>query len=229
MGRTAKALLGAVTAMVAFQGTAHASVQVLTFEGLPFNPGSGSVGNFTSYGGLNWSNGHPTNPGWINVRSDGECAAPCGFVAGRTSGEQIATQIHGLTSVISRSEAFQALSVQLSSSWRNGEQVVFTGLLNGAEVWTASYLLYVTGPNANGPTLVNFNPGLINELRVFSTGGDVQNLGGSSAGAVLDDFTFDDLADSAVPEPETWALLIAGVAMVGAAMRRRRRQMFAPG
>lgn len=224
------ALLGAVAGMLGSTQAANAAVQVLTFEGLAYNVNPGSVGVFTTYGGLNWSNGHTAFAGWINVRSTGECSAPCGFVTGLTSGEQIAAQLHGLTSVISRADPFKAISVQLTSAWRNGEQVTFTGLLNGAEVWTASYLLYLTaGPGAGAPTLVNFNPGLINELRVQSTGGDLAGLGGSSVGAVLDDFTYDDMpGTNAIPEPATWAMMIAGMGAIGGALRRKRRAKLVP-
>jgi hypothetical protein len=40
-------------------------------------------------------------------------------------------------------------------------------------------------------------------------------------------FEFDDIATGAVPEPATWALLIAGFGLVGAAARRRRAQLLA--
>lgn len=36
-------------------------------------------------------------------------------------------------------------------------------------------------------------------------------------------FEIDDIAGSAVPEPQTWALLLAGFGMVGHAVRRRRQ------
>ena len=40
--------------------------------------------------------------------------------------------------------------------------------------------------------------------------------------ATGDAFEFDNIAAGAVPEPATWAMLIAGFGMVGAAMRRRK-------
>ena len=193
----------AVAGAVSFTNQANAAVQILDFEGFDYDVVPGAVGTFTTYGGLNWENGSPTLPGWINVNSAANCNNPCGFVAGLTSGQQVATQIHGLTSTISRADPFKAISVQLSSAWRNDEQVIFTGFLSGSQVWSSSYLLSVIGPGANAPTLVNFDSGLIDELRVFSTGGVLQNLGGSSAGAVLDDFNYDDMVSGAVPEAET--------------------------
>ena len=222
------ARLGAAVGLAIAAQPAGAAVQVLTFEGLPYtlNP---NVGLFTNYGGLTWANGATAGPGWINVKSAGECAAPCGFVTGLTSGEQIAAQLHGLTSTISRASAFQAISVQLSSAWRNGETVTFDGYLGGSQVWSSSYVVGVTsGPGAGAPTLVSFNSGLIDELRVTSSGGVLAGLGGSSVGAVLDDFTYDDALVAGVPEPGTWAMLILGLGAAGGALRRRRRAMPAP-
>lgn len=217
----------AVAGLLIAAAPASAAVQVLTFEGLPYNQNP-NVGIFSSYGGLTWANGAIAAPGWINVKSAAECSAPCGFVTGLTSGEQIATQLHGNTSTISRAQAFKAISVQLSSAWRNGETVTFDGYLGGSQVWTSSYVVSVTsGPGAGAPTLVTFNSGLIDELRVTSSGGVLAGPGGSSVGAVLDDFTYDDALIGAIPEPGTWALLIIGMGAVGGALRRRRRATLA--
>ena len=41
-------------------------------------------------------------------------------------------------------------------------------------------------------------------------------------GSDTNSFEFDNLSVTAVPEPATWAMLIAGMTMTGAAMRRRR-------
>ena len=85
-----------------------------------------------------------------------------------------------------------------------------------------------SGPGAGAPTLVTFNSGLIDELRVTSSGGVLAGLGGSSVGAVLDDFTYDDAVAGAIPEPGTWAMLIVGLGAVGGALRRRRRGLPVP-
>lgn len=220
------ALVCAATGFLAISQQAIAAERILDFEGLDYDLAPGSVGTFTNYGGLNWTNGHPNLAGWINVRSAGECSAPCGFVAGLTSGVQVGAQVHGMTSTISGITPFRAVSVRVSSAWRNGEQVTFTGFLNNVQVWSSNYILDLVGPGANPATLVNFNSGLIDELRVTSTGGTLLGLGGSSVGAVLDDFRYDDLVGTgAVPEPATWAMMLAGFGMLGAAMRRSRQKV----
>lgn len=53
------------------------------------------------------------------------------------------------------------------------------------------------------------------------TGADQQNVGGLRFGATQNAFEFDNVA-IAVPEPATWAMMIAGFGLVGGAMRRRR-------
>jgi hypothetical protein len=48
-------------------------------------------------------------------------------------------------------------------------------------------------------------------------------LGSIGPGLAIDNFTFDDnIQSNFVPEPATWAMMIAGFGMVGGALRRRR-------
>ncbi len=206
---------------LAFAQPASAAVHVLDFEGFDYDVVPGAVGTFSTYGGLHWTNGAADRPYWINVNSAANCVSPCGFVAGLTSGVQVATQINGVTSVISSVTPFKPVSVNLSSAWRNDELITFTGLLDNVQVWTASYSASTTGPGANSGALITFSGSPINELRVLSSGGTLQGLGGSSAGAVLDNFTFDDQVPTPVPEPSTWAMMLIGFAGLGMAMRRR--------
>jgi hypothetical protein len=50
------------------------------------------------------------------------------------------------------------------------------------------------------------------------------NAGGDNLGALLDNVrvTFDEVVPPPIPEPQTYALMLLGVAAVGAAARRRR-------
>jgi hypothetical protein len=61
--------------------------------------------------------------------------------------------------------------------------------------------------------------------------GNIGPTGGYSVTAGLDGGTatgvgFVDLAVSAVPEPSVWALMIAGIGMVGMALRLGRKRRF---
>lgn len=59
--------------------------------------------------------------------------------------------------------------------------------------------------------------------RVFITAGPNEKITGLKFRSTGVAFEFDNLAAAAVPEPEQWALLIAGFGLVGAAARRQRR------
>lgn len=54
---------------------------------------------------------------------------------------------------------------------------------------------------------------------------DGARLIGATFTSTGDSFEFDNLATGAVPEPASWALMIAGFGLAGAAMRRRNRAM----
>jgi hypothetical protein len=58
--------------------------------------------------------------------------------------------------------------------------------------------------------------------RIFITAGPDEVITGLTFRSTGVAFEFDDIAASAVPEPATWAMLIAGFGLVGFAARRRR-------
>lgn len=69
---------------------------------------------------------------------------------------------------------------------------------------------------ANGGTQIfNYDYG-------FAPGSATVGFGINRLG-VADNFTFDGLANAPVPEPATWALMIGGFGLAGAAARSRRR------
>lgn len=208
----------AAVAAVLLTAAAPATAQtVLNFDTIGSNP----VVPFSSYGGFSWATGAPSAPDWAAVNIDQECpsCSPTGFRDGRTSGAYIATQYYGFLSTITSPQQFSMVSTQLSSAWRDNLTVQFSGYLAGQLVWSSSE---VVGRSA---TLVTFDPGMIDELRIFSTGGSAPSGGGSSAGAVFDDFTYSRSAVTGVPEPTTWAVMTLGFGAIGGAMRRRRKTM----
>jgi hypothetical protein len=69
-----------------------------------------------------------------------------------------------------------------------------------------------TNPNDNARFFFNFGNTPVSRV-VFTSG---QNS-----------FEFDNIAAGAVPEPGTWAMLIAGFALVGLSLRRRRQEQAA--
>lgn len=72
-------------------------------------------------------------------------------------------------------------------------------------------------PPANGDQ----GSGITNR-RVFINAGPGQSIAGLTFRSTGVAFEFDNIATGAVPEPSSWAMLIAGFALVGATARRRR-------
>lgn len=89
-----------------------------------------------------------------------------------------------------------------------GGDVIFT--LSGSDV-------------ATGPARGNLRTAA-NNRRVYLTAGAGEQLTGLAFRSTGVAFEIDDLAGTVavIPEPESWALMIAGFALVGAAGRRRR-------
>lgn len=84
----------------------------------------------------------------------------------------------------------------------------------GAVIYTLSGSML---PPANGDrTSSNTN------RRIFITAGPAETITGLTFRSTGVAFEFDDIATS-VPEPQAWALLIAGFGLVGAVARRQRR------
>ena len=77
----------------------------------------------------------------------------------------------------------------------------------------------------NGATSVNANPISafpILATPVFGVGGNGVGPGGNATGGI-GDISRIPAVPSAVPEPDTWMLLVFGIGLIGAAMRRKHR------
>lgn len=83
-------------------------------------------------------------------------------------------------------------------------------------------LLSLVGNQINNPADGNQTDAVSNR-RLFLRFLDTDNFGSLRLTSTQRAFEIDDVAVSAVPEPGTWAMLIAGMGMVGFAARRRRR------
>ncbi len=105
------------------------------------------------------------------------------------------------------------------ADFSNTQLLISDQVLSNAAPWVQTFTL-VGGPAFNSLTLVsdNFVPGLTWSV----TAGTIQiNWAGTGA---PNDFRalFDVGVGPAVPEPATWAMMIAGFGLAGAAMRRRQ-------
>lgn len=79
----------------------------------------------------------------------------------------------------------------------------------------------LVGNDINNPANGNQSDPFSNQ-RVFLRFADGEDFAALRFTSGARAFEIDDIAASAVPEPQTWALLVAGFTMVGFAVRRRR-------
>jgi len=83
----------------------------------------------------------------------------------------------------------------------------------------------ITGSGISNPADGN-RPGASTNRRVTFGFTQVDDITGVKFLSTRDAFEFDDIAIStSVPEPASWAMLIAGFGLIGATMRRRRQQI----
>jgi hypothetical protein len=135
--------------------------------------------------------------------------------------------IHSLTlSIIDRNDTLQLYGVRPDGTLRNlGFGSTFSqtpenaGTIRGGLDGSVTGLVLTppTGDNVTAAFSFPATPLFTQYLLTTRIGGDVQFGGDTGNGVRLDGMT------AALPEPGTWALLIAGFGMAGAAMRRQRK------
>lgn len=172
-----------------------------------WNPTVASFTDEAAHGGVGWAHGNgisnATNPGMLGQK-----------VAGHTI--QANTRYTLTMDVGRRADATGPWGFEIG---------LLGGLLNG----TGEIFAELTDATAG----VTIAPGTFGTVSlVFETGASDAFLGkdlyiligGTGFGAAFDNATLDasPLSVSAVPEPATWAMMIAGFGGVGAMIRRRR-------
>lgn len=146
----------------------------------------------------------------------GATYAPQAFVVG--AGEESVIDIEGVTE-LHVDFADNSLVILFNTSLENPKwnAVAFNG-----PIFSGAAIAGITGVSVNGSsTLAGFD-----NSRVSVLGQDLRiDWGGLNYanGTTLNlDFTFVRDGTGAVPEPATWAMMIVGFGLVGAASRRRR-------
>lgn len=99
------------------------------------------------------------------------------------------------------------------------QDITFTNAASWTQIFTASTPGFFSGISLVGDTF----PGGVS----YSVAGDTLTVtwgGTSSPGTANADFTF---AGGSVPEPATWAVMLAGLGLTGCVLRNRRRSSLA--
>jgi hypothetical protein len=155
-----------------------------------------------------------------------------GFHRSIVSGDTVAfTQAFGSSSAFASISArpndqnFNFFNSYLTSAYRENINVSVLGKRDGATVYSRDLVV-----GTAGPVLYDFGFLDIDSIEFLTSGGTFLYPNGTTVGSYLNAsnafsapvLVFDSMSIAAVPEPESFAMLLAGMAMVGAAVRRRR-------
>lgn len=148
------------------------------------------------YAGLDWTNFYAIA---------GDSIPETGYMTGVVSPGNIAFNGYATPASFGSAAAFTLNSLYLTKAWSAG-MTRFDGYVGSVLAYSLD--VYAT---TTGPTLVNFANWTDLTNVVMSTQDGSQQ-------AVIDNITI-----NAVPEPETYAMLLGGLAVVGAIARRKRQ------
>jgi hypothetical protein len=212
--------------MTAAAGAAQAAT-ILDFENIPFTQFQANWNGYDlknthtfappGYANMTWSNDfRVVKAAGFGARQPGGAPAGNGIENGLHSGEWIAIN-GGATPVSFKSfdgANFNLETAFMAAAWYNGLQVLVEGWRDGVKVYEMN-----TGGLGFDEKEIAFNWVDIDEVRFASVDG---------TGTVIDNqstynraFVLDDLRINAVPEPVSAALLLAGIAGLGVARRRK--------
>ena len=224
---TIASVLGAAT--LAFAAPAQADIVVLDFEGVGdqvavndfYNGGTDGAGNSGTNYGINFSR---TSLGIID-----EDAGGSGNFANEPSASTVLFFLSGGAATMNVAAGFSTgFSFYYAGNATNtGSVRVYDGL-NGSGNILATLVLQPNGGNCsgdpNGTPFCNFTAFGV----TFDGVAKSVDFGGVANQIAFDNITLGSSTPGnpgvpGVPEPTTWAMLIAGFGLVGAAMRRRTR------
>ncbi|KAB7644440.1 PEPxxWA-CTERM sorting domain-containing protein [Polymorphobacter fuscus] len=200
--------LALATSMLA--AAVPASAALITFDDLGTDAFE-AIPN--SYHGFTWDF-------WasINAANYGPSGYANGVVPGGNSACACASDFGQTTQSISSVGKFTLGSGYFTSAWNDGATLSVVGLSGATTLFSTTAVL-----DTSGPSLLTFNWSGIDKVTFAIAGGSSAGMGGSGNYFALDNLT----VTSDVPEPASWAMMIAGFGLVGAVMRRRRIAAFA--
>ena len=206
-----KRYAGAIIALMMTFFSVTANAQVIDFENIT----TANIESIYRYGGFDWSNfslknlvGHvAANPG-----------SQTGYNNMVTSGDTLLFNNGGSAASITKTGGgvFDVTSAYMGAAFNDGLLVTVTGWLKGQELYTKVITL-----NTQNPMLAVFDFSGIDKLSFVSSGGvHHPSYPGGGTHFTLDDMNFSPV--TAVPEPSTYAMMFAGLAMMGILAKRRR-------
>lgn len=149
---------------------------------------------------------------WTNFSVHNTLPLTSGYHVAAVSGTHTAFNGFGNPASFSSSTAFSLNNAWFTAAWRDGMQIHAVASGNGS-----SYSKDFT-VNTAAPSQIVFNWANINSV-TFSASGGTPHAGYSGTGT---HFALDSMTVNAVPEPESWAMMLAGMAALGMIARRRK-------
>ena len=193
-----------VSSIVAMASTA-AFADTLTFEGLVgYDP------NVSHYGDLTWNN-------FYLLDSSSTSLSNSGYHNGTVSGTQVAYNAFGNAASFGSTSAFTFNSGFFTGAWNDGLQIHVVG--TGATAYSKDFVV-----NTASPSLVVFNWTGLTSVTFSTSGGTPHGYSGIGKHFALENITVNE-AVTAVPEPESYAMLLAGLAAMGVVVRRRKAKL----
>lgn len=190
--------------LLALSLSAHAAKTTIDFDNFDLHGEQYTAIN-NGYAGLNWNNFGVIHGGNDNSLAD------TGYDYGTVSGVNAAYNERGDDASFSSTSSFKLYSLFLTAAW-NPSTVEFYGYHGN----TLSQQL-VVDTNQLSPVLVHFNWSDIDQVRMHVRGNNFTRQ------QVVDNIKLEFTPAAPVPEPETYAMLLAGLGLLGYTQRRKAR------
>lgn len=189
---------------VAFASVFALASGAVLAETLTFDSFTGSINN-RNYGGFSWNNFSVINAASSNS----------GYHNAMISGTNVAYNSFANPATFGNATAFTLNSAYFIGAWNDGLSIHVVGTGPGTTTYTRDFVV-----NSTTASNIVFNWSGLTSVRISSSGG-TPHAGYSGAGA---HFGMDNLTVNAapVPEPETYAMMLAGLGLLGFMARRKK-------
>jgi hypothetical protein len=182
-----------------------ASATTINFDDLS---GFGFITN--GYNSLDWNNFYFLNP--ITYPNS---TTLNGYKNGTVSPQNVATNAGGQAASISSINGFTLNDAFFTAAWNHRLNLKAVAT-DGVNTYIKNFIL-----DTSGPQDIVFNFANITSVTFTSFGGIDAGFGGGGTHFAMDNLTI----NAPVPEPETYAMLMAGLGVMGFVARRRKNKV----